>query len=118
MVLVLPGAINHACALGSRVVEIPLTVAVLSVAIWFYWSRVKPKSRFIKSSICLVSSLCITSLYFSWLHSNEFPESLLDNESIEWKARIERIKNMVEENSNQLETVNKQKPQSPAGGTG
>lgn len=117
MVLVLPGAISHGCALGSRVVEIPMAIAVLSAAMWFYWARVKPRSRFIKSSICLVSSLCITLLYFTWLHSNRFPESLLDNESIEWKTRIERIKNIVEDKPNQQKTVNKQRQHRPSGET-
>ena len=72
---------SHACSLSCNWLE--LVILALSVALFPLWVYRAPNPRrgLLRMVICIFTALFVQLVYLSWLHSDYFPDWLLDARS-------------------------------------
>jgi len=81
-----PLVITHLCGLSSKVVEIPIIVLCGLVLPLVLLRRQDERDTWALVGVIPALALAITLAYFSFLHSSYFPDRLLDESAIRWRA--------------------------------
>jgi hypothetical protein len=87
-----PAVLPCMCVLRSTVIALPLSILCALVLPWMAFRQASPLRHWILIGLAPLASFFASESYHSWLHSDEFPEALLDRASVTAMQRYEEAR--------------------------